>query len=88
MTKLASYYLPGLYVEDHSIDVPLDWRGLEPMMLALGDSLRRGARPAPICGAPRASSCSTASCARRRTSRASYPCSCTCRAVPAASHRG
>lgn len=52
MTKLASYYLPGLYVEDHSIDVPLDWRGLEPMMLAIGDSLRRGARPAPICGAP------------------------------------
>ena len=52
MTKLASYYLPGLYVEDHSIDVPLDWRGLEPMLLAMGDTMRRGAFPAPIPGAP------------------------------------
>ena len=52
MTKLASYYLPGLHVEDHSIDVPLDWRGLEPMLLAMGDTMRRGAFPAPIPGAP------------------------------------
>ena len=52
MTKLASYYLPGLYVEDHSIDVPLDWRGLEPMLLAMGDTMRRGAFPDPIPGAP------------------------------------
>ena len=34
--KLASYYLPGLYVEDYSIEVPLDWRGLEPAALASG----------------------------------------------------
>lgn len=27
MSLLASYHLPGLYCEDHSIDVPLDWRG-------------------------------------------------------------
>lgn len=27
MSLLASYYLPGLYCEDHAIDVPLDWRG-------------------------------------------------------------
>lgn len=33
MSRLASYYLPGLYCEDHSIDVPLDWRAIE-----LGDS--------------------------------------------------
>ena len=52
MAKLASYYLPGLYVEDHSIDVPLDWRGLEPMLLGMGDTMRRGAFPAPIPGAP------------------------------------
>ena len=52
MAKLASYYLPGLYVEDHSIDVPLDWRGLDPMSLAMGDRLRRGAFPAAIPGAP------------------------------------
>ena len=52
MAKLASYYLPGLYVEDHSIDVPLDWRGLEPVQLAMGDTMRRGAFPAPIPGAP------------------------------------
>lgn len=30
MALLTSYYLPGLHVEDHSIDVPLDWRGTEP----------------------------------------------------------
>ena len=27
---LTKYYVPGLYVEDHSIDVPLDWTGHEP----------------------------------------------------------
>ncbi len=52
MTKLASYYVPGLYVEDHAIDVPLDWRGLEPALLALGMNLRRGAFPDPIPGMP------------------------------------
>lgn len=51
MTKLAGYYVPGLYVEDHSIDVPLDWRGLEPALLAAGSTMRRGAAPAPILGA-------------------------------------
>lgn len=52
MTKLASYYVPGLYVEDHSIDVPLDWRGLEPATLAMGIGARHGAFPDPIPGAP------------------------------------
>ena len=43
MTKLASYYLPGLAVEDHAIDVPLDWRGLEPAVLAANpDALPQG----------------------------------------------
>lgn len=32
--QLAKYYLPGLAVEDYSIEVPLDWRGLEPAQLA------------------------------------------------------
>ena len=49
---ITSYHVPGLYVEDHSIDVPLDWRGLEPMLLAVGSTMRRGAMPAPIAGAP------------------------------------
>ena len=35
MALITSYHVPGLYVEDHSIDVPLDWRGLEPMLLSL-----------------------------------------------------
>lgn len=52
MTALARYLVPGLLVEDHSIDVPLDWRGLEPALLALGSTMRRGAAPAPIPGAP------------------------------------
>lgn len=39
--KLASYYLPGLYAEDHSIDVPLDWRGTEPGRVAV-DGLPNG----------------------------------------------
>ena len=49
--KLASYHVPGLYVEDHSIDVPLDWRGLEPALLAVGSTIRRGAAPEAIPGA-------------------------------------
>ena len=52
MPLITSYHVPGLYVEDHSIDVPLDWRGLEPMLLAVGSTMRRGAMPAPIAGAP------------------------------------
>lgn len=51
MALITSYHVPGLYVEDHSIDVPLDWRGLEPMLLAVGSTMRRGAMPAPIAGA-------------------------------------
>ena len=53
MALITSYHVPGLYVEDHSIDVPLDWRGLEPMLLAVGSTMRRGAIPTPIAGAPR-----------------------------------
>lgn len=30
MALLSTYYLPGLYVEDHAVDVPLDWRGTTP----------------------------------------------------------
>ncbi|PLS30826.1 proline iminopeptidase [Bifidobacterium margollesii] len=30
MSVLARNYVPGLYVEDHSIRVPLDWRGADP----------------------------------------------------------
>ncbi|MBM6906692.1 alpha/beta fold hydrolase [Collinsella tanakaei] len=52
MAQLASYYVPDLYVEDHSIDVPLDWRGLEPALLAMGMTMRVGAFPAEIPGAP------------------------------------
>ena len=30
MAILSTYYLPGLYVEDRSVEVPLDWRGSSP----------------------------------------------------------
>ncbi|NEG54706.1 alpha/beta fold hydrolase [Bifidobacterium platyrrhinorum] len=30
MTLLNEYYVPGLHIEDRSIDVPLDWAGHEP----------------------------------------------------------
>ena len=43
MPKRASYYLPGLYVEDHSVEVPLDWRGTEPERAA-ADGLPAGER--------------------------------------------
>ncbi|MDF7641405.1 alpha/beta fold hydrolase [Bifidobacterium sp. ESL0784] len=39
MTLLAKYYVPGLAVEDHSIKVPLDWRGSEPGEGFTGESL-------------------------------------------------
>lgn len=52
MALISSYYVPGLYVEDRSIDVPLDWRGLEPALLAVGSTMRRGAAEGPIPGAP------------------------------------
>ncbi|TPF97298.1 proline iminopeptidase [Bifidobacterium sp. UTCIF-39] len=31
MTLLAKYHVPGLVVEDHAIEVPLDWHGRDPM---------------------------------------------------------
>lgn len=34
MALLSSYYLPGIHTEDHSIEVPLDWRGTSPAALA------------------------------------------------------
>ena len=34
MPLLSKYYLPGLAVEDHSVEVPLDWRGTSPAALA------------------------------------------------------
>ncbi len=52
MALLASYHLPGLAVEDHAIDVPLDWRGISP------------ARLAGVAGAP-ASALAEASAAER-----------------------
>ncbi|WEV72980.1 alpha/beta fold hydrolase [Bifidobacterium sp. ESL0790] len=39
MTLLAKYYVPGLAVEDHSIQVPLDWRGHKPGEGFAGESL-------------------------------------------------
>lgn len=46
MALITSYHVPGLYVEDHSIDVPLGLgAGLEPMLLAVGSTMRRGAMP-------------------------------------------
>ncbi|KAA8821715.1 alpha/beta fold hydrolase [Bifidobacterium vespertilionis] len=40
MTLLAQYYVPGLHVEDHAIDVPLDWTGKQPGEAFDGESLR------------------------------------------------
>ena len=34
MPLLSKYCLPGLAVEDHSVEVPLDWRGTSPAALA------------------------------------------------------
>ena len=34
MSLIAAYHLPGLAVEDHAVDVPLDWRGTTPARLA------------------------------------------------------
>ncbi len=39
MALLSSYYLPGIYVEDHAVDVPLDWRGSTPALLATGEDV-------------------------------------------------
>ena len=81
--KLASYYVPGLYIEDHSIDVPLDWRGLEPALLALGSTMRRGAMPPLFQARPRASSCSTASLALPRIWTMTYRFSSSSKEAPA-----
>lgn len=45
MALLSSYYLPGLYVEDHAVDVPLDWRGTSPALLAGADD----SEPSRLC---------------------------------------
>ncbi len=36
MPKLSSYYFSGLYVEDFSMKVPLDWQGADPADLVAG----------------------------------------------------
>ncbi|WP_291526369.1 alpha/beta fold hydrolase [Bifidobacterium sp. UBA744] len=40
MTLLARYYVPGLSVEDRSIDVPLDWSGKQPGEGFAGESIK------------------------------------------------
>lgn len=40
MSLLAHYYMPGLHVEDHAVDVPLDWTGHEPGEGCSGPSIR------------------------------------------------
>ncbi|PJM79803.1 alpha/beta fold hydrolase [Bifidobacterium scaligerum] len=40
MTLLSKYYVPGLAIEDHSIDVPLDWEGNVPGQSFDGESIK------------------------------------------------
>lgn len=40
MTLLHTYYVPGLAVEEHAIDVPLDWNGHEPGAGFDGETIR------------------------------------------------
>ncbi len=40
MTMLHHYYVPGLYVEEHAIDVPFDWTGKQPGAPLDGETLR------------------------------------------------
>ena len=40
MTLLNEYYVPGLHIEDRSIDVPLDWTGHEPGHGFDGESIK------------------------------------------------
>lgn len=56
MALLTSYYLPGLAVEDHAIDVPLDWRGTSPARLAG----IQGAPTSPLAEASAAEKCDPA----------------------------
>ena len=37
---LSKYYVPGLAIEDHSIDVPLDWSGHEPGQAFDGETIK------------------------------------------------
>lgn len=37
---LSKYYVPGLAIEDHSIDVPLDWTGHEPGQAFDGETIK------------------------------------------------
>ncbi|MFR3877513.1 MAG: hypothetical protein ACLTYW_04500 [Collinsella sp.] len=74
MALITSYNFPGLYDEDHSIDVP-DWRGLEPMLLAVGSTMRRAPCRRPSPARPRASSFSTAWLAHPTASTMIYRCS-------------
>ncbi|PNP89711.1 alpha/beta fold hydrolase [Gardnerella sp. DNF00502] len=40
MTLLTHYYVPGLYVEERAIDVPLDWEGNTPGDQVKGETIR------------------------------------------------
>ena len=40
MTMLSKYHVPGLAIEDHSIDVPLDWTGHEPGRAFDGETIK------------------------------------------------
>ena len=40
MTLLTHYYVPGLYVEERAIDVPLDWNGNTPGDCVKGETIR------------------------------------------------
>lgn len=40
MTQLATYIIPGLAIEEHSIDVPLDWAGKTPGKQVAGKSIK------------------------------------------------
>ena len=37
---LSKYHVPGLAIEDHSIDVPLDWTGHEPGRAFDGETIK------------------------------------------------
>lgn len=39
MTLLNQYYVPGLHVEDHSVQVPLDWQGQIPGKNFAGEAI-------------------------------------------------
>ena len=39
MTALAEYYVPGLHIQDHSIQVPLDWKDSRPGKEVKGETI-------------------------------------------------